>query len=182
MVGDVWRNRTSNREVRIVAIDSEGVSAEAVLNKRRSRIRIDVLVSAYLKVSAAPLPAPPVNGLWADPMPQFLRCIRYKVVVVGSVARTIRNPGEFVLPKDIDLLCDLDSDHARKSIARDIQCAGLVYESPFLASWTFRDYGWMVEIIGIHHGPNYRTVRRRADLMTIAGVELWVAQAADAPK
>jgi hypothetical protein len=71
---------------------------------------------------------------------------------------------------------------SRKLIAREIQVAGLVYESPFLASWTFRDYGWMVEIIGIHHGPDYRTVRRRADLMTIAGVELWVAKAADAPK
>jgi hypothetical protein len=114
-------------------------------------------------------------------MPQFLRGIRHKVVVVGSVARTIRNPGDFILPKDIDLLCDLDSDRARKLIAKDIESAGLVYESPFLASWTFRDYGWMVEIISFHAGPPYRTVRGRAELMNIAGVELWVAQPTDAP-
>ena len=119
--------------------------------------------------------------LFLPPMPQFLMAVRRRLVVVGSVARTIRNK-DFALPKDIDLLCDLDSDIGRKSIGEAVKSFGLAYESPFLGSWTFRDYGWMVEIIGIHHGPLYKSVRRGAELMTIAGVELWVARAVDAPK
>ena len=47
--------------------------------------------------------------LWLPPMPEFLHAVRNRLVVVGSVARTVRNP-DFELPKDIDLLCDLDSD------------------------------------------------------------------------
>ncbi len=121
------------------------------------------------------------TSLFVSPMPQFLLRNRHKLVVVGSVARTIRNP-DFSLPKDIDLLCNLDSDIARKSIAKDIKETGLKFESPFISCWTFRDYGWMVEILGIHHGPSYLSVRRRAELMNIGGIELWVAQAADAPK
>lgn len=63
-----------------------------------------------------------------------------------------------------------------------IERFNLNYESPFISCWSFRDYGWMVEILGIHHGPSYKTVRRRAELITIEGVKLWVAQASDAPK
>ena len=113
-------------------------------------------------------------------MRALLAGISHRVVVVGSVARRIREPG-FVLPKDLDALCDLDSDRARREIAAAIAKLGLRFESPFLGSWTFRDYGWMVEILGIHCGPSYRVVRRRADRMELGGVSLWVAQPSDAP-
>jgi hypothetical protein len=119
--------------------------------------------------------------LWLPPMPEFLHAVRNRLVVVGSVARTVRNP-DFELPKDIDLLCDLDSDKGRKEIADAVKNFGLVFESPFVACWTFRDYGWMVEIIGIHHGPAYRTVRRRAEQLRIDDLVLWVARPEDAPK
>ena len=114
-------------------------------------------------------------------MREFVYAIRKRIVVVGSVARTIRNP-DFKLPKDCDVLCDLDSDKGRAEITAAVKAFDLRFESPFLACWTFRDYGWMFDILGTHHGPAYRTVRRRADLMSIAGIDLWVAQAEDAPK
>ena len=119
--------------------------------------------------------------VFREPMHEFLRYVSKRTIVVGSVARTIRDP-DFRLPKDIDLLCDLDSDATRADINAAIKHYGLAFESPFIASWTFRDYGWMVEIIGIHYGPTYRSVRRRAQLMTIGGVGLFVAQPEDAPK
>jgi tRNA nucleotidyltransferase (CCA-adding enzyme) len=121
------------------------------------------------------------ESVWLPNMRGFLTTIRKRIVVVGSVARTIRGP-DFKLPKDIDVLCDLDSDKARIEIKDAIKRFDLHFESPFMACWTFRDYGWMVEILGIHHGPFYKTVRRRADLMIIGGVALWVAQPEDAPK
>jgi hypothetical protein len=117
--------------------------------------------------------------LFLPPMRDFLRDISHRVVVVGSVARTIRRP-DFKLPKDIDLLVDLDSARARAEIQQAVDRYGLEYVSPFVASWSFFDYGWPVEILGIHHGPPYRTVRRRAERMLIDGVELWVAQPGDA--
>ena len=116
-----------------------------------------------------------------DPMPAFLKSISDCVVVVGSVARTIRDP-DFTLPKDIDLLVDLDSDRCRKKIRDQVKRFDLEFESPFIGCWTFRSYGWMVEILSMHHGPPYRTVRRRAERMDIDGVMLWVAQPEDAPK
>lgn len=119
--------------------------------------------------------------LFLPPMKDFLGSLRHRLVVVGSVARGIRTP-DFALPKDLDLLCDLDSAKGRKEIQVAVDRFGMRFESPFLGCWTFRDYGWMVEILGIHHGPFYRTVRRRAALMTIDGLELWVARAEDAPK
>jgi hypothetical protein len=116
-----------------------------------------------------------------DPvMREFLGAVSRRLVVVGSVARTIRETG-FRQPKDIDLLIDLDSQSARADVAGAVSRFGLKYESPFLACWTFRDYGWMVEIISIHVGPAYRAVRRRAEPMSIAGVSLLVARADDAP-
>lgn len=114
------------------------------------------------------------------PMRELLETLSNRLVVVGSVARTIRSP-DYERPKDLDLLCDLDSDEGRAEIASAIKRLGLRYESPFLACWTFRDDGWMVEILGIHHGPPYKTVRRRAEKMDVDGVDLWVAQPADAP-
>lgn len=119
--------------------------------------------------------------VWLPVMRDFLQSIHKRLVVVGSVARTIRDE-DFHLPKDIDLLCDLDSDKSRTEIKDAIKRFGLQFESPFMACWTFRDYGWMVEILGIHHGPFYRTVRRRAEPITIGGIELMVAQPEDAPK
>jgi tRNA nucleotidyltransferase (CCA-adding enzyme) len=126
-------------------------------------------------------PTPITEKIWMPEMREFLTSVSRRLVVVGSVARTIREP-KFFLPKDIDLLCDLDSDKARKEINAAVKKFGLKFESPFVSCWTFRDYGWMVEILGIHYGPFYRTVRRRAEQMLIGGVELWVAQAEDAPK
>ena len=114
-------------------------------------------------------------------MPDFLRAVGERLVVVGSVARTIRDPHSRT-PKDIDLLCDVDSPRGRKEIDAAVKRFGLDFESPFVACWTFRRYGWMTEIICLHHGPAYRDVRRRATPMTIGGVELLVARAEDAPK
>jgi hypothetical protein len=119
--------------------------------------------------------------VWRPVMRKFLSKVKDRLVVVGSVARTIREP-EFQLPKDIDLLCDLDSDLARREIGQAIEQFDLRFESPFVSCWTFRDYGWMVEILGIHHGPFYRTVRRNADEILIGGVSLRVAQPEHAPK
>lgn len=112
-------------------------------------------------------------------MDEFLRTVRHRLVVVGSVARHIREPG-FVRPKDIDFLCDLDSQRARREIQAAVERFKLRYESPFAACWTFRDYGWMVEILATHYGPDYRVVRRRADQIEIGGITFWVARAADA--
>lgn len=106
--------------------------------------------------------------VWDPQMRRLLAAIAHRVVVVGSVARTIRQPG-FSLPKDLGALCDLDSDLARREIREAIEALGMRFESPFLASWTFRDYGWMVEILGVHHGPGYRTVRRGAERMSVGG-------------
>jgi hypothetical protein len=114
-------------------------------------------------------------------MASLLGALKHRLVVVGSVARTIRSPG-YVRPKDLDLLCDLDSAKGRAEIAGIIRRLGMRFESPFISCWTFRDEGWMVEILGIHHGPLYRTVRRRAELLDVHGAELWVAQPEDAPK
>ena len=125
--------------------------------------------------------APIPSSVFYEPMHEFLRAIANRVVVVGSVARTVRREC-FHLPKDIDLLCDLDSNKARKEISNAIDHYELRFESPLVASWTFRDYGWMVEILGIHHGPPYKQVRRKAELITIGGVLLPVARAEDAPK
>jgi hypothetical protein len=97
------------------------------------------------------------------------------------VARTIRNP-DFWLPKDIDFLCDIDSEAARSEIKTAITHFKLTYESPFISCWSFRDYGWMVEILGIHHGPAYRIIRRRATEHQIDGIRFWIAQPTDAPK
>lgn len=119
--------------------------------------------------------------VWDPKMRRLLAAIAHRIVVVGSVARTIRQPG-FSLPKDLDALCDLDSDLARREIREAIEALGMRFESPFLASWTFRDYGWMVEILGVHHGPGYRAVRRGAERMSIGGVGLWVARPEHAPK
>src|SRR5271169_2952837 len=114
-----------------------------------------------------------------SPMPEFLASLSHRLVVVGSVARTIRSSG-YTQPKDLDLLCDLDSDRARQEIKKSIAHYELKFESPFIACWSFRDYGWMVEILGIHRGPFYSVVRRRAERMIVEGVELWVARAIDA--
>ena len=130
------------------------------------------------QTTARPVIPPDV---FLEPMHEFLTHIAKRIVVVGSVARTIHE-SNFRLPKDIDLLCDLDSAPGRKYIDAAIKHYGLTFESPFIASWTFRDYGWMVEIIGIHHGPFYRQVRRKAEMITIGGVLLHVARAEDAPK
>jgi hypothetical protein len=119
--------------------------------------------------------------LFLPPMPELLTRLSRRLVVVGSVARTIRNP-DFKLPKDLDLLCDLDSQVGRKEIQATVSYLKMTFESPFIGCWTFRDYGWMVEILGVHHGPFYRTVRRRAEQLDIDGIKLWVAQPADAPK
>ena len=116
-----------------------------------------------------------------SPMPEFLASLSHRLVVVGSVARTIRD-WNYARPKDLDLLCDMDSDRARQEIKTSIARYGLAYESPFISCWSFRNYGWMVEILGIHHGPAYRTVRRRAERMMVEGVSLWVACGVDAPK
>ena len=118
--------------------------------------------------------------VWDPQMQCLLRAIAHRIVVVGSVARTIRQPG-FSLPKDLDALCDLDSDLARRDIHEAIKVLRMRFESPFLSSWTFCDYGWMVEILGVHHGPGYRTVRRGAERMSIGGVWLWVARPEHAP-
>lgn len=112
----------------------------------------------------------------ARPLWTVLNGIKSRVVVVGSVARGVR------WPKDLDLLWDLDSAPAKAVIERHIRYQGLEYESPFIGCWTFRKYGWMVEILCTHHGPDYRTVRRRARKETILGIDFWVARPEDAPK
>lgn len=121
-----------------------------------------------------------MSTLFEPPMGDFLQTVRHRLVVVGSVARRIREPG-FIQPKDLDLLCDLDSKLARKEIQTAVERLKLKYESPFAACWTFRDYGWMVEILATHHGPDYRVVRRRANQIDIGGITFWVAQSEDAP-
>lgn len=111
-----------------------------------------------------------------EPLLTFLRTVRHRLVVVGSVARGVR------WPKDLDLLMDLDSKLARTEIQKAVERNGLQFESPFLGSWTFKNYGWMVEILGTHHGPDFRVVRRRATTQTIAGIEFFVARPEDAPR
>lgn len=168
------------RSIDDVASKLGAMGYDSVVNVRKTRVG-ELWVVFLLDPKQAMLANPNGSKLFFSPMPEFLRSISDCVVVVGSVARTIRDP-DFTLPKDIDLLVDLDSDRCRKKIGQQIARLGLEFESPFLASWTFRNYGWMVEIIGIHHGPPYRTVRRRAERMDIDGIVLWVAQAKDAPK
>jgi hypothetical protein len=116
------------------------------------------------------------NPTIEEPLLSFLRDIRHRLVIIGSVARGKR------WPKDIDFLWDLDRDKAKAEIKAAIVKHGLHFESPFIGSWTFIDYGWMVEIIPVNHGPFYRTVRRRAGNLTIQGIEFKVAQAEDALK
>ena len=110
-----------------------------------------------------------------EPMLTFLRQIRKRVVVVGSVARGVENA------KDLDILWDIDSATTKQAIQKGIQSLGLKFESPFVSCWTFRDYGWMVELLGVHYGPDYRGVRRRATMKIINGIELFVAQPEDTP-
>ncbi len=164
-----------------VAAKLRAMGHDSVVNVRKTPAGNELWLVFLLDPSQAALANPNVSRFFSSPMPEFLRSIGDCVVVVGSVARTIRDP-DFTLPKDIDLLVDLDSDRCRKKIGQQIARLGLEFESPFIASWTFRNYGWMVEIIGIHHGPPYRTVRRRAERMDIDGIVLWVAQAKDVPK
>lgn len=109
------------------------------------------------------------------PLLDFLKEVSPRLVIVGSVARGKR------WPKDLDLLMDLDSKPARQEIQRAVDKYGLKFESPFIGCWTFRDYGWMVEIISTHYGPSYRAVRRKASKVSISGVEFWVARPEDAP-
>ena len=109
-------------------------------------------------------------------MDTFIQEISSKIVVIGSVARGVR------WPKDLDFLWDLDNEQAKKVINAGIQKHKLVFESQFIGSWTFRNYGWMVEIISIHYGPDYRQIRRRATRQQICGLNLLVAQCTDTPK
>lgn len=111
-----------------------------------------------------------------EPLLSFLRDVRHRLVVIGSVARGKR------WPKDIDFLWDLDSDKAKDEIKRGIIKYHLEFESPFIGSWSFLDYGWMVEIIPVNYGGFYRSVRRRAGNITIQGIEFKIAQPEDAPK
>ena len=116
------------------------------------------------------------NPTIEEPLRSCLASIRKRLVVVGSVARGKR------WPKDLDLLWDLDSDKAKEEIRAAIKMHNLQFESPFIGCWTFRDYGWMVEILAISHGPFYRTIVRRASTIVISGIEFRVAQPEDAPK
>lgn len=111
-----------------------------------------------------------------EPLRTFLHRIRSRVVVIGSVARGVR------WPKDLDLLWDMDSQPTKKLINTSITSLGLEFESPVIAAWTFRKYGWMVEILGIHYGPHYPKVRRRAVRETICGINFFVARPEDTPK
>lgn len=111
-----------------------------------------------------------------EPLRALLQKVSKRVVVVGSVARGVR------WPKDLDLLWDLDSDPTRQLIRETVRKLNLEFESPFIGSWTFRNYGWMVEIISMHYGPDYRVVRRKSRKETICGIEFFVAQPEDSPK
>jgi len=129
-----------------------------------------------------PVQAPTFDGatdmtepIIGDPLRKLLEKIRTRVVVIGSVARGTR------WPKDLDLLWDLDSEPSKYLIKGAIQSLGLNFESPIIGSWTFRDYGWMVEVIPMHYGPDYRAVRRRAHKEVICGIEFFVADPTDVP-
>jgi hypothetical protein len=111
-----------------------------------------------------------------EPLRKFLERVRSRVVIIGSVARGVR------WPKDLDLLWDMDSEPAKKLIKDNIQSLGLTFESPIIAAWTFRDYGWMVEIMGTHYGPTYHKVRRNAGKLTLWGIEFFVALPTDTPE
>lgn len=111
-----------------------------------------------------------------EPLRSCLKEIRHRLVIVGSVARGKR------WPKDLDLLWDLDSEKAKQEIKAAIEKYKVAFESPFIGCWTFRDYGWMVEILAISHGPFYRSIRRRAGTLVLSGIEFRVAQPEDAPK
>jgi predicted nucleotidyltransferase len=111
-----------------------------------------------------------------EPLRAFLGEVRHRLVIVGSVARGKR------WPKDLDLLWDLDSEAAKREIKTAIEKYKLAFESPFIGCWTFRDYGWMVEILAISYGPPYRTIRRRAGTLVLSGIEFRIARPEDAPK
>jgi hypothetical protein len=121
-----------------------------------------------------------------EPLLTLLSRMSQRLVVIGSVARGVRQ-GFAVWPKDIDFLIDMDSETSINKMRQNIEALGVEYTSPFIRAWTFggghsRDYGWMVEIIGIHYGPSYRIVRRRADKIVICDLELLVAKPEDTPK
>lgn len=116
------------------------------------------------------------NPMIEEPLIDCLHAIRHRLVVVGSVARGKR------WPKDLDLLWDLDNEKAKSEIKAAIEKYKVRFESPFIGCWTFRDYGWMVEIISVSHGPMYRKIVRRASRLVLSGIEFRVAQPEDAPK
>jgi predicted nucleotidyltransferase len=116
------------------------------------------------------------NPMIEEPLIGCLHTIRHRLVVVGSVARGKR------WPKDLDLLWDLDNEKAKSEIKAAIEKYKVRFESPFIGCWTFRDYGWMVEIISVSHGPMYRKIVRRAGRLVLSGIEFRVAQLEDAPK
>lgn len=119
----------------------------------------------------------PDTILIEPPMDAFLKLIRHRVVVVGSVARGKTNA------KDLDLLWDMDSEPAYKEIKDAIAALKMKFISVFIRTWTFQDYGWQVEILSTHRGPFYRAVRRRATKMHIPslGFQMLVARPQDAP-
>jgi len=109
--------------------------------------------------------------MWfSDEMVALLNDLAPHVVVIGSVARGARNPG------DLDLLFNGDSEHACKRMRNIVDKHDLRWESALVHSWTFEDYGTQVEILPLHLGPSWHVVRRNAEKHTINGIELMVAK------
>jgi hypothetical protein len=121
--------------------------------------------------------------VWRDPFPgqtldprvrQLLTEFASRVVVIGSVARRSTAPG------DLDLLLD---ERAEDRVRKRIKELRIPFDSAFVGSWTFCTGDCphlQVEILPIHLGPDYRTVRRRVSVQSILGLDLLVAQPEDA--
>lgn len=105
---------------------------------------------------------------------ELIVSLSHRLVVIGSVARGKRHP------KDIDLLYDSDSERAESEIRTAVRASGLPFDSCLPGNWCFDLGGTALEILPIHRGPRYRTVRKRASLGTVAGMLLLVARAEDA--
>ena len=93
------------------------------------------------------------------------------VVVVGSVARGC------LVPKDLDLLFDFDSDIAYRRIKAIVARHDIPFESCFPGNWCWREWT-MIEVLGMHYGRSYLACRRKAQQQEFWGVKLWVAPAA----
>ena len=99
------------------------------------------------------------------------------VVVIGSVARGDKAPGDLDLWLNVD---GLISGKPRYEVIKDIiGQSGLSFDSPFPTCWSFPSRWYpdvMVELIGCPNIPaTFGTVRRLAQRRTVFGIDLPVA-------